>query len=116
LYPYFPAKKVIACWLEHGKFWVVPTVKNRKNVASETANMTKQEINKYLCAILPTLNEVDYAPESMIYLAIGADAGKWEVLKVLLCSSGLATSENYAMRITAKGRELAAKINAFVAA
>lgn len=78
--------------------------------------MSKQEINKYLCAILTTLNEVDFAPESMIYLAIGADLSKWQSLKGMLCAAGLATSEHYAMRITAKGRELAAKINALVAA
>ena len=76
--------------------------------------MTKNEINKYLCAILTTLNEVAFAPESMIYLAIGADLSKWQTLKVLLCSAGLATSENYAMRITAKGKELAGKINAMM--
>jgi hypothetical protein len=77
--------------------------------------MNKNEINKYLCAILTTLAEVPFAPESMIYLAMGADLSKWQTLKALLCSSGLATSENYAMSITAKGRELAAKINAMIA-
>ena len=84
---------------------------------NETENkMTKTEINKYLCAILTTLAEVPYAPESMLYLGIGADLSKWQTLKVFLCSGGLATSENFAMRITDKGREVAAKINAMVAA
>jgi hypothetical protein len=78
--------------------------------------MSKNEINKYLCAILTTLNEVEFAPESMIYLAIGADMGKWETLKYMLVSARLATSEDSAMRITPRGRELAEKINAMVAA
>jgi hypothetical protein len=73
--------------------------------------VNKNEANKYLCAILTTLAEVEFAPESMIYLAIGADMHKWEILKAILCSSGLATSDNHAMSITAKGKELATKIN-----
>ena len=68
------------------------------------------EIFNDLCAILTTLNEVAFAPESMIYLAIGADLEKWETLKALLCSGGLATSEGHAMRITDKGRAMADKI------
>jgi len=78
--------------------------------------MNKNEINKYLCVILTTLAEVPYASESSIYLAIGADLSKWQTLKVILCSSGLATSEGYAMTITDKGRALAEKINQFVSA
>lgn len=76
--------------------------------------MTKLEINKYLCAILTTLNDFPYSPESSIYLAIGADLSKWEFLKSLLIESGLATSDNHAMTITARGRELAGKINALM--
>lgn len=68
-------------------------------------------MNKYLCAILTTLDEVDFAPESSIYLAMGMDMSKWEFIKGFLCQYGLATSENFAMRITESGRALAAKIN-----
>jgi hypothetical protein len=85
-----------------------------KTIKPKANQMNKNEINKYLCAILTTLNEVAFAPESMIYLAIGADLSKWQTLKVFLCSGGLATSEGHAMRITDKGREMANKINAMM--
>ena len=76
--------------------------------------MSKNEINKYLCAILTTLSEVEFAPESTIYLAIGADMGKWETLKYMLVSARLATSEGSAMRITPRGRKFSAEINSMM--
>ena len=77
-----------------------------------TASMTKHEINVYLCAILTTLAEVEYSPESSIYLAIGADLSKWHELKALLTSAGLITTEFNAVKITDLGRLMADKINA----
>lgn len=91
-------------------------VKVNINQQTKGESMTKQEANKYLCAILTTLAEVPFAPESSIYLAMGMDLGKWQTIRAILLQAGLATSEGYAMTITAKGRELAAKINQMVAA
>lgn len=81
--------------------------------------MTKNEANKYLCAILTTLAEVQFAPESTIYLACGADLSKWQSLKMMLVQGGLVLLGefgDYTVSITDKGRELANKINAAVAA
>jgi hypothetical protein len=77
--------------------------------------MTQQELNAKLAAILTTLAEVPYAPESMIYLAVcGGDINEFGKLKALLVTAGLVDSVGSAMTITAKGRAVADKINAAV--
>ena len=73
--------------------------------------MTKTEVNQYLCAVLTTLGEVPFAPESSIYLALGCDREKFAAIKALLIGSGLATSSGASMSITPAGHAMAAKIN-----
>ncbi len=76
--------------------------------------MTRDEMNRYLCAIITTLDEVESAPESAIYLGIGRDPDKWKVLKEFLSMSGLAMfAADHTIRLTTAGREMAKKINAF---
>ncbi len=78
--------------------------------------MTKSEINQYLCAIITTLAEVPYSPESTLYLAIGGDLDKWNTLKALLINSGLMTCSGFSCTLTITGHAMAAKINAALAA
>jgi len=73
--------------------------------------MTPYELNKYLCAIITTLDEVPYAPESSLYIAMGMDMEKWGILKQVLIESDLATFHGYAAYITPAGKSLAAMIN-----
>ena len=74
--------------------------------------MTRNEANKYLVAILTTAAETEPAsfPESMAYLAMGADLGKWEFIRGLLAHCGLMTFEGHDCKLTDEGRRIAAKI------
>ncbi len=75
--------------------------------------ITREELNRALCAIITTLDEVDYGPESTLYLGIGRDPEKWNRVKEVLVIGDLATfSEDHTVRLTPKGRAMAAKINA----
>jgi len=73
--------------------------------------MTRDELNKSLCAIITTLDEVPYAPESSLYIAMGMDMEKWNIVKQVLTESGVATFHGYAAYITPAGKSLAAMIN-----
>lgn len=73
--------------------------------------MTKQDVTA-IVAILTTLAECEGSPESMIYLAIGADLNRWYQLKAALVSTDLIHEEYNFVTITDKGRVLAEKINA----
>lgn len=78
--------------------------------------MTKQELNALLCAVLTTALETEPAPfpQSMAYLAMGADMGKWEMVHNVLSMGGLATLDNDTVTLTAKGRDMARRIEAHV--
>ena len=77
--------------------------------------MTRDELNKKLCAVITTLDEVDFAPESSLYLGMGSSLEDWQTVKSVLIAGNLATIECNAVRITPAGHALADKINAFVA-
>jgi len=71
--------------------------------------MTRQEINKYLAAILVTAleTEPDPFPESMAYLAMNSDMDKWTIIRELLSTAGLATFPGNSITLSDKGRVLA---------
>jgi hypothetical protein len=76
--------------------------------------MTRNELNALLCATITTLDEVPFAPESTLYLGMGADMATWETVKSVLIAGNLATIDaSHAVTITEAGRAMAAKINAF---
>ena len=78
--------------------------------------MTLDRFNNCAAAILTTLAEVEYAPESVCYLAVGADMEEWKDIKLGLWGTALIDIDDaHRVRITDKGRELAGKINAMVA-
>ena len=77
--------------------------------------MTRNELNQKLAAVLCTLAEVEYAPESSIYLALGCDLDDFEIVKNTLTSAGLAKSYGNAMSITPAGRAMVVQINEFSA-
>ena len=64
-----------------------------------------------IAVIVTTLAEVDGSPESMLYLAIGADLEYWNTIKYALVSTDLIHEEYNFVTITDKGRALADKIN-----
>ncbi len=73
--------------------------------------MTRNELNQKLAAVITTLNGVEYAPESILYLGLGANLNDWEDIKFLLKSSNLITVQNYQVKITPAGRQLADRID-----
>lgn len=77
--------------------------------------MTRDELNKNLCAVITTLDEVGWSVESTLYIALGCDMETWETVKTILVSSHLATVESYRVTITPTGHAMAVKINAFMA-
>jgi hypothetical protein len=71
--------------------------------------MTKQQLMSYVAAVLTTALETEPSPfpESMAYLAMGADLGKWETVKQALTFASLITCEGHDIQLTTKGREVA---------
>lgn len=76
--------------------------------------MDRNQLNIYLCAVLTTLADVDFAPETTVYLALGCDFGAWQTVKTCLLAGGLATAQDSTLKITAEGRAVAARVNALV--
>lgn len=74
--------------------------------------MDKKELLLRVAAILTTLNESDWSPETMLYLGTGSNLDEWMQVKFLLVSSGMVTAQHDTLAITDKGRELANRINA----
>lgn len=77
--------------------------------------MTRDELNKTLCAVITTLDEVEYSPESSLYLGLGMDMDKWNLIKQILIAGNLATIEYHRVTIAPAGKVLAARINSFIA-
>jgi hypothetical protein len=75
--------------------------------------MDRNELNKMLCAIITTLEEVESAPENILYVGTGCDLAKYETVKSVLIGGNLATLDNREMRLTQAGHDMAAKINAY---
>jgi hypothetical protein len=76
--------------------------------------MTKNELNKNLCAVLTTLDECIPIPESTLYMALGCDMDKWNTVKAVLVNGKLATCFGYSVQITPAGHAMAKKINDFM--
>ena len=77
--------------------------------------MTRDEVNTYLCAVLTTLNELDHAVESILYMGMGCDINKWNTIKDILIGANLANCSGNIVTITLTGRAMADKINAAMA-
>ena len=77
--------------------------------------MTRDELNKYLSAIITTLDECIPIPESTLYMAMGCDMDKWNTVKAILIKGKLATFYGYSAQITPAGHAMAKEINAFMA-
>ena len=76
--------------------------------------MTKDQLMTYVAAVLTTALETEPSPfpESMAYLAMGADLSKWETVKRVLTVSGWVTTEGHSIQLTDKGRDIAQQCNA----
>jgi hypothetical protein len=88
------------------------------NHNEQRKTMTRNELNSALCAVLTTALETEPRPfpQSMAYLALGSDMGKWEMVRNVLTVGGLATMEGDTINLTAKGRDMARKVEAHIQA
>lgn len=75
--------------------------------------MNREELMATVAAVLTTLDEMktDVA-ESMLYLLVGMDMAKWEMLKGALLRLGFVTCSGHRVALTAAGSALAQKCNA----
>ena len=73
------------------------------------------EKNLVIASILVTLDEVEFIPESLLYLAAECSLDDWYLLKAALIETGLITETYNAVSITPKGHDLAVKLNKLLA-
>lgn len=73
--------------------------------------MTGKQLLVAIVAVLTTALEVegDYFPESMGYLALGSDMGKWELVRNTMMRLEFITIKGNTIKLLPKGRELAVK-------
>lgn len=80
--------------------------------------MTTREANQYLGAILETAAETEpgFTGETIYQMGLGVSLSDWTILRSLLYAGELATFDGNAVKLTDKGRAMAAKVSAFKAA
>lgn len=76
--------------------------------------MSKNELLKYIAAIVTTVAETGIAPESSVYMALGMDMSKYQIVRNVMVGAKLITVANYTIRLTDAGKEMADKVNALV--
>ena len=72
--------------------------------------MTKNELLTRIAATLTTLAETNGSPESMIYLAFGADIHEWNDLKAILLKMDWIKVSAHYVTLTEAGKLKAAEI------
>lgn len=78
--------------------------------------MTRDELNVALAAVLDTLAEFpEGALASTIYMALGHDMSKWELVRNVLVSARLVKITSHLVTITAEGMKIVAKMRAATA-
>ena len=78
--------------------------------------MDKKELIAAVAAVLTTALEVgEPCPESSVYLALGGNMEKWEIVRGILLKGGLITIKGYSIGLTPLGKDTAEKINAALA-
>lgn len=73
--------------------------------------MDKNNVLAIIAAIICTLAETNGAPESTLYMFVGMDMDKWELIRRILVEAKLVTISGHYVRLTADGKEKADKIN-----
>lgn len=78
--------------------------------------LLNNDMKSDLAILVTTIAEVDFAPESMLYIGFSMDLPRYELIKRLALAAGLIESaQRHALRITDKGRKLAAELNGILA-
>lgn len=81
-----------------------------------TESKKTREIVLKLIAILDILAEVDWTPESMLYIFVGSDMQEWEFYKgILLIQNWVEIHPNHSVWITTAGRAKQKEIQGMIA-
>ena len=78
--------------------------------------MDRRTLNQYLAVVLTTVAECGEAPEGVLYaglMAHGCTMQDWAIIVAALTKGELVRVEWNVMRLTDKGRDVAAKCEAF---
>lgn len=75
----------------------------------------RDRLNADLCAVLTTLAEFPFSPASSVYLALGSDMARYELVASVLARAELAEVTTETLTITDNGRDMAAKIQGHLA-
>lgn len=74
--------------------------------------MNKNQALVRIASAVTALADIDDgAPESTFYLAFGANLDEWNAIRHVLVKGGLVEIKSHWVRLTAKGRALAAELN-----
>ena len=74
--------------------------------------MTNNDLILRVATIVSTLAEIDGSPESMLYVFCNMDMHGYETARDVLLQMELITIESHYVKLTAKGKDVARKINA----
>lgn len=67
-------------------------------------------------ALVSTLNETDWMPRSMLYLALGCDLEQAETVERIAVKAGYVEATSTTLKITDEGRRFAVDLEAAIAA
>lgn len=73
--------------------------------------MDKNTILTRVAATITTLAETNGSPESMLYLAFGADIHEWQVLRDILLKAGYVKISGNYVTLTTLGKVTADRLN-----
>lgn len=73
--------------------------------------MTKDLIMTRVAAIVSTLNETNGSPESMLYIFCEMNMDDYQTIKQILVSAGFVSVKSNYITLTAKGKEIAIKLD-----
>jgi helix-turn-helix protein len=74
--------------------------------------MDKKQVLTLVATIITTLAETNGAPESTLYMFVGMDMDKWQVIRNILIDCKFVTISGHYVKLTEQGRATADKLNA----
>ena len=78
--------------------------------------MTKEEVMTAIAAVTSTLEELGnpVSPASSIYLALGMDLGRYDLVAKVLSDAGLANVTSETIQLTEKGLDIGRQCSALI--
>jgi hypothetical protein len=76
--------------------------------------MKKKELMATIAGVLTTAVELQPCPEVSVYMALGMDMSKWEIVKDFLSMQKLATFAHHSIKLTPSGCAMAVKLDKLI--